>query len=100
MPESLEELLRRRELLRERLEALDREIADLQGAESDAPPFLGESFHDPNAAEAILQKYRTEGVQSAGQAKRGCLLLFIAGICLLFVGLTAMYFYMRGLRGR
>jgi hypothetical protein len=95
VPDSLEDLLRRRALLREHLEALDREIAEMRG--DDAPPYLGGTADD--VAENILEKYRQGSSQGAKGARRGCLLAFAVAIVLLFAGLAAMYFYVKAHRG-
>ncbi|HEY5079537.1 MAG TPA: hypothetical protein VII43_06800 [Opitutaceae bacterium] len=95
MPDSLEDLLRRRALLREHLEALDREIANLRGDEP--PPFLGGT--DEDLAENILEKYRQASSQDTKGARRGCLLYFAGAIALLFLGLAAMYFYVKSRHG-
>jgi hypothetical protein len=90
VPDSLEELLRRRELLLRHLEALDREIA-ASGGSVDAPPRLGAGGGD--IAEEILGRYRSAGKHDASKARRGCLLLFAAAAVLLLAGLGALYFY-------
>ncbi len=95
MPEGLEDLLRKRALLRERLEALDREIAGLRGDEP--PPYLGTSGED--LAENILEKYRQTSAHATTGARRGCLLFFAAAIALLFAGLAAMYLYVKSRHG-
>ena len=103
MPDRLEDLLRQRALLRERLESLDREIAEIEGSSTvqygDAPPFLGGIPSDEGLAENIIEKYRVEGALDANQAKRGCLLYFTVAIGLLFLGLGAMYLYVKAHRG-
>jgi hypothetical protein len=104
VPDRLEDLLRQRALLRERLESLDREISEIGGSDefpsADAPPFLGGFPRDEGLAENILEKYRREGALDPNQAKRGCLLYFTVAIGLLFLGLGAMYLYERSHLGR
>jgi hypothetical protein len=103
VPDSLDELRRRRTAQLERLVALDREIAALEGSpaapEVGAPPLVGNVDAYPRDAEAILEQYREPAVSVAKEAKRGCLLLFAAAMALLFAGLAVMYFYIKARRG-
>jgi hypothetical protein len=103
VPDRLEELRRQRALQREHLASIDREIAALEGTGEapveDTPPFVGAFSSGTRTAEEILGKYREAGLNDPSKAKRGCLLLFLAAIALLFAGLGAMYFYIKAKRG-
>jgi len=101
------ELLRQRELLREHLAWLEREIAAEPGSagfaadpnhpapEADMPlpraPDLDPARPD---VEAIMAQYQPS-VPVAVQTKAGCILYFILGIAVLVALITAFYFYLR-----
>ncbi len=95
-PQRLAELQRQRDLVREHLAWLDREIArehnptpqaaapavavvTVQPAPASSPP-PPDSLPEPDP------------VASAAAARRGCLLLFVGALALLALGLTAIYF--------
>jgi len=103
VPDGLNELRRRRAIQLERLEALDREIAELERSprapEGAAPPLVVFTPPSPLDAEAIMDQYREPAASVAKEAKRGCLLLFIIAMGLLFAGLGAMYVYIKSHRG-
>ena len=103
MPEGLDELLRQRALLLERLKSLDRQIAALEAAAESpadrAPPMMGGIPADDALAHNILEKYRQAALSDATQAKRGCLLYFAAAVALLFLCLGALYLYVKAHRG-
>jgi hypothetical protein len=95
-------LRRQRALQREHLAWIEREIAALEGAGDaplgEAPPFVSSRSSGGATAEEILGKYREAGLNDAGKAKRGCLLLFLVAVVLLFAGLGAMYLYIKARR--
>jgi hypothetical protein len=99
VPDSLDDLLRERALLLERLQELNRQIAEFEGTAAepmgDAPPFLGQIRADVRDAEAMLEEYRQEALSGATRAKRGCLFIFTVAIGLLLLGLGAMYLYLK-----
>jgi hypothetical protein len=103
VPDGLNELRRRRAIQLERLEALDREIAELEGnpqePEAALPPVMDSAVPSPLDAEAIMDQYREPPAFVAKEAKRGCLLLFIVAMGLLFAALGAMYIYIKSHRG-
>jgi hypothetical protein len=101
------DLLRQRELLREHLAWLEREIAAEPGS---AAPAAGAEPRSAEAArpvprapdldpprpdvEAILAQYQPT-VPVAAQTKAGCILYFVVALAVLAVLVTAFYFYLR-----
>jgi len=101
------ELLRQRELLREHLAWLEREIAadgenaappgepDLPASEAQGavprPPDLDPPRPD---VEAIMAQYQPT-VPVATQTKAGCILYFVLGLAFLAVLVTGFYYYLR-----
>jgi hypothetical protein len=110
--ERSEELRRQRDLLREHLAWIEREIAaesDSPGSPSqaaEAPPVL---FRAPfptlpvasdSDAEAILAEFRRTPPAIASQTKRGCILYFaIAVVLVLAVTFAFFFFYTRARQG-
>lgn len=104
MSDRLDELKRQRELQKERLEWLDREIASLESQppklqEEGAPEAAG-AAPDPalEGAEAILQEYRRHPADISRRTRYGCLLYFAALMAVLAI--LAAYFYLRVRSGR
>jgi hypothetical protein len=106
-----DELRRQRDLLREHLAWIEREIAR-EAAEptfaspvEEPPPRLAQPQLSVSAsdadrdAEAILAEFRRSAPTVEAQTKRGCILYFAAGVGLLLVIiLGAAYFYYRSRR--
>lgn len=102
------ELLRQRELLREHLAWLDREIAaDPGGAPLGDPYRATPEAYPPRPGprppdldpprpdvEAIMAQYQP-AVPVGTQTKAGCILYFVLGIAFLAVLVTGFYFYLR-----
>jgi hypothetical protein len=100
-----DELRRQRELLRQHLAWLDREIAE---ADADAPqagpvprqqpPRIITPAYSVDAAdadrdaEAILAEYRTSAPGVESQTKRGCIIYFAAAMAL-FLAVSAAFVY-------
>jgi hypothetical protein len=108
--ERSDELLRQRELLREQLAWIEREIAR-EAAESVGspavvpPPRLAQPNFSVTAsdadrdAEAILAEFRRSAPSVEAQTKRGCILYFAAALALLLAVVLAVgYFYYKGRR--
>jgi hypothetical protein len=106
-----DELRRQRELLREHLAWIEREIAreaaevPVESPVYQPPPRLVQPHFSVTAsdadrdAEAILAEFRRSGPSVEAQTKRGCILYFAAAVALLLVVvLGAAYFYYRGRR--
>jgi hypothetical protein len=104
----LSELQRQRDLLREHLGWLEREIAAEAGQPRPAPlpseaMAPAPAYHpplDPHEADAILAQYSKPPTSIATQTKAGCILYFVVGIALLAIAGTAFYFLMTRMRGR
>jgi hypothetical protein len=111
MSDRLSELQRQRELLREHLDWLDREIAAEAGQSGAVPhppqPAIpvytpAPAYRaplDPHEADAILAQYSKPPASIATQTKAGCILYFVVGIALLAVAGTVFYFMMTRMRG-
>ena len=104
MSDRLDELRRQRELQREHLDWLDREIAALEGtalheAGSGLPPPLAGAPAGSADAEAILEEYRRAPASIARRTKTGCLLYFAAAMGLLAMALVLIYLFERARRG-
>jgi hypothetical protein len=97
----LDELRRQRDLLRENLAFIEREIAAESRSQGVAlPPPL--RVPDPvldRTAEAILAEYQRPPAVISQQAKAGCILYFAAAMLLLVALVVAAYFYYRSARG-
>ena len=102
-----DELRRQRDLLRENLAWLEREIAAEEGGVPPAPPppvlsqRLDVAARDADRdAEAILAEFRTSGSAIESQTKRGCILYFAFAVLLLAgAALAAAYYYGRARHG-
>ncbi len=104
------ELLRQRELLREHLAWLEREIAaEPGGVAPAAEPYrlAPETTYQPRPpdldpprpdVEAIMAQYQP-AVPVAVQTKAGCILYFVLGIAFLAALVTGYYFYLRTHQG-
>ena len=105
MSDRSDQLRRQRDLLREHLAWLEREIA----AESDKPLEAPTAWQPPSInppapmddrdAEAILSEYRTQPTSIMRDTKRGCILYFVVALVLLFGGVLAFYAFARSARG-
>jgi hypothetical protein len=98
----LDELRRQRDLLRENLAFIEREIAAetrSQGGTLPPPLRLPDPVED-RTAEAILAEYQRPPAAISQQAKVGCIAYF-AGALLLLLALAAAaaFFYYRSVRG-
>lgn len=104
MSDRSDELRRQRDLLREHLAWLEKEIAAHEGvAPADFPPRQSQPRFNVTAsdadrdAEAILAEFRRSAPAIESQAKRGCILYFAIAIGLLLAATLgfAYYFYAR-----
>jgi hypothetical protein len=105
-----DELRRQRDLLREHLDWIERELANELGASRPEPqvmprpvapqplPFRPAPVDDRDA-EAILAEYRTPPMSIAARTKFGCVAYFVIGMALLGAAVAAFYFYVRAVRG-
>jgi hypothetical protein len=104
----LEEFRRQRNLLREQLLRLDREIAGLEGNAPQAP------FAEPTAlppadqvgappadseAEAILAEFRQPAVSIQKRARAGCLLYFAAALAIMVLFVAVLYVLVKRAHG-
>ena len=97
MPDRTSELRRQRELLREHLAWIERELAAAQAAhpsdrpQAPVPPAL--SAHAPPAQdpESILAQYRRPATSVGADVKRGCLSWFAAAFVFLALLAAAAY---------
>jgi hypothetical protein len=94
-PQRLAELQRQRDLVREHLAWLEREIAREHGATPPAP-VVSVSVHAASTAATspapLPEIPRPDPVGAAAETRRGCLFLFIAALSLLGLALFAIYF--------
>jgi hypothetical protein len=108
----LEDFRRQRDLLRRHLEWLDREIAALEGALSEAPPaaptYSPASPAEPTPerarisdldAEAILAEYRRPPVDLQRQTRLGCFIYFGVALALLALFVAGVYYLSRRAHG-
>jgi len=106
-----DELRRQRDLLREHLAWLEREIAAQDAGPSagqpprlaplrlDQPHFNVTASDADRDAEAILAEFRRSAPAIESQAKRGCILYFVVAVGLLLAAaLGFAYFYVRNRR--
>jgi len=112
MSDRLNELRRQRILIQEQLTFVDREIAAEIGRMPDPPPPASLSTLPqapvaaapapspiPSAmrtnpglvAEEILAHYQPRGGNMAQDVKRGCIIYFAVGMCLLVIGVAGAY---------
>ncbi|HTB80821.1 MAG TPA: hypothetical protein VK717_08035 [Opitutaceae bacterium] len=99
----LQDLRRQRTLVQEQLAWLDREIAAATGAAAPQPPAPSLVPQNPPAAaapapadqdvEAILESYRAEVSAGPADARRGCYMVFFAGLALFALVVLGWYFY-------
>ena len=97
-----EELRRERQLLRERLAKLDREIEEKTPA-APAPDPVSEAAPKgavPVPAEEILEQYRKAPRDIASQTKLGCLLYVIVALALAFGAIEAIHLIEQAQRHR
>jgi hypothetical protein len=106
-----DELRRQREIVRQHLAWLDRELASREGIPAPEPlpnvaqdypsvppryPSVSASDADRDA-ESILDEFRQPAPSIEAQTKRGCILYFAIGVGLLLaVVIATVYFYSRG----
>jgi hypothetical protein len=102
-----DQLRRQRDLLREHLAWLEREIA----AESEAPRAAPTAWQPPSFtppapapvddrdAEAILAEYRTQPASITRSTKVGCILYFVVALVLMIGAVLAFYAFARSARG-
>jgi len=106
-----DELRRQRDLLREHLAWIERELAAEEGsARPPAPfpqvppaaqphPFPTAEAADDLDAEAILAEYRSAPVSLSSKAKLGCIAYFSLAMVLLLGAIAAFYFHTKASRG-
>jgi hypothetical protein len=104
--ERSDELRRQRDVVRQHLAWLDRQLAAQEGIPA-AEPLQSVSLRHPSVtasdadrdAEAILAEFRQSGPSIASQTKRGCILYFAIAIGLLLaVVLGFAYHYAKNRR--
>jgi len=100
----LDELRRKRNLLREQLGALDRDITALEAAAEPVAreprtPDSPEAAPGIESADAILDEFRQQPSSVARRAKLGCVIYFAAALALLALAVAAVYFRARATRG-
>ncbi len=105
MSDRLDELRRQRDLARQQLAWLEREIAAAEGAARDPSPAQGgpaqpAAAPEPKSAEAILEEFRRAPAAIATQTKLGCILYFAGAMAFLILAVAAVYLYARATRGR
>jgi hypothetical protein len=97
----LDELRRQRDLLRENLAFIEREIAaESRSQGGTLPPPL--RIPDPaleRTAEAILAEYQRPPAAISQQTKVGCIAYFAGAMLLMAALLVGAYFYYRSARG-
>jgi hypothetical protein len=104
------ELRRQRDLLRDNLAWIEKEIAAEEGRANAAspgvpPPLVPPasfSVDAPDAArdaEAILSEYRTAPVSISSQTKLGCISYFAVAMVLIVGAFVAYYFHIKASRG-
>jgi hypothetical protein len=105
-----DELRRQRDLLREHLDWIERELANevrasrpepipLRGPDAPPPLRYEPAPIDDRDAEAILAEYRTPTVSIAARTKFGCVAYFAIALALLAAVITGFYFYVKASRG-
>jgi len=103
--ERSDELRRQRDLLRENLAWIEKEIEREDGLsqpapEMAAPPRLNTRAPvDDRDVEAILGEYRTSSHAIASSTKAGCIAYFAIATALLLLGVAGVYFYYKSARG-
>lgn len=102
--ERLQQLRRQRALVQEHLAWIDHEIAAASGGVTPPAPTAPSPVAPPPAAapanpavdaeaEAIIENYRAESRSSIAAARRGCFIVFFAGLALFGLAVLALYFY-------
>jgi hypothetical protein len=99
-----DELRRQREIVRQHLAWLDRELAAQEGfpqaepAPSVLPQHFSVTASDADRdAESILAEFRRPTPTIEAQAKKGCILYFAIAVVLMVTGaLAILYFYSKG----
>ena len=105
MSDRSDQLRRQRDLLREHLAWLEREIAEESaGAKEEPSAWQAPSFNPPapvddRDAEAILAEYRTQPASITRNTKLGCILYFVVALVLLVGAVLAFYAFARSARG-
>jgi len=97
----LDELRRQRDLLRENLAFIEREIAAEARSQGGTvpPPLRPPDPVEDRTAEAILAEYQRAPAAISQQAKAGCIAYFAGGLLLMAALLAAAYFFYRSARG-
>jgi hypothetical protein len=96
----LQELRRQRALVQEHLAWLDRQIASASGETAPKTAAANRSAAAPapadsTEADAILESYQAESRSMPATVRRGCLIVFAAGVALFALGVFALYLYVR-----
>lgn len=107
MSDRLEEIRRQRDLLREHLARLDREIAGLEGKAPPPPSAAPAASPAPSArtglieseAEAILARFRQPAVSIHKRTKLGCLLYFAAALVVMALCVAVLYVLVKRAHG-
>ena len=104
MSDRLEELRRQRELQKEHLEWLDRQIAELEGimpSDEDAtPPVLEDAPSPaPSSSEDIMGQFRQAPESIQKRTRTGCLIYFILAMAVVVAGFALFYLRERARRG-
>ena len=100
MSDRSDELRRQRDLLREHLAWIEREIAAEAQRSGPAPlaeplPQISPSPVEDTDAEAILSEYRRAGSSISTQTKRGCILYFALALAVFLVAILGFYLFTR-----
>jgi hypothetical protein len=107
-----DDLRRQRDLLREHLAWIERELAAEEASARteeprspapppfQPPPLETRAPVDDRDAEAILAEYRTPAVSIATKTKLGCVAYFAVAVFLIAGLVLAFYLYTRAARGR
>ena len=99
MSDSLDELRRQRELQRERLEWLDREIAAQEGMLRDEPGAQpGEQPPDVRSADEILDEFRQRPEAIHKRTRLGCIVYFAVFMAILALLAAGLYLRERSAR--
>jgi hypothetical protein len=101
VPDELNELRRQRELQREHLEWLDREIAAREGMlrdDADAGPREPRPQAQGPSAEQILDEFRQPPGAIHRRTKLGCIAYFAVFLALLALAAAALYLHERASR--
>jgi hypothetical protein len=92
----LDELRRQRELQREHLEWIDRQIAALEGILPQGPDEApAQAAREVRSAEDILEEFRQHPAAIGKRTKLGCLLYFAAAMAVLAILAAAFYLHVR-----